>query len=94
MTKLAVLRVFAAAQAAIVLFWWLLSHWIYSEWYHGVMGFAPGSYNEDFVKIIGTMAIFPLAGLVHTALNPAAARPFLIGYAIFNRYKAIAAEIV
>lgn len=80
MNRVKALRLFALLQAVIVAFWWLLSHWLYSDWYHGVMGFAPGSYDDDFVKIIGVMALMPLVGLIEAARRPDTAAPFLRAY--------------
>jgi hypothetical protein len=54
--KLKALQVYLAIMAALLFAWWPLSHWFFSDWYHGLLGFAPGSYADDMVKMIGTGA--------------------------------------
>lgn len=51
-------------------FWWPLSHWIYPDFYHQLLGFSAGSYQDSMVKVIGTCGIFPVVLCFLTAKNP------------------------
>lgn len=52
-------------------FWWPISHWFYSDWYHRLLGFEPGSYPDGMVKVIGTCGIYPVLLLFVAAKDPA-----------------------
>jgi hypothetical protein len=80
MNQLSRFQIRCAASALILLFYWPLSHWCYPDLYHRIFGFAPGTYDPDFVKIIGTMGLMPVAGFVHAAIRPAQARGFLVAF--------------
>lgn len=51
-----------------LLFWWPLSHWFFSEWYHQILGFT--SWNDSFVRIIGTCGLAVTALIFLAAKNP------------------------
>lgn len=55
-----VFRIYSAFTALVLLFWWPLSHWLCSDLYHSIMGFAPGTYQESMVKMIGTCGFLPV----------------------------------
>ncbi|HNX57824.1 MAG TPA: hypothetical protein PKK43_01905 [Spirochaetota bacterium] len=55
-----VFRIYSALTALVLLLWWPLSHWLYSDLYHSIMIFAPGSYQESMVKMIGTCGFLPV----------------------------------
>jgi len=67
MRRVRFLRIYLAILAVFGLFWWVLSHWFYPDWYHGLLGFE--GYVDSFVKIIGTLSIMPILGLFFTAAN-------------------------
>lgn len=52
-------------------FYWVVSHWFFSDLYHKMLGFKSGSYPRSFVKIIGTSGILPSIVVILTAFNPA-----------------------
>lgn len=58
--RVRVLKGFLGIIGVLLLFWWPLSHWFFSDWYHGLLGFAAGSYPEGMVKMIGTCGVFPV----------------------------------
>jgi hypothetical protein len=78
--KLSRFRILCAANALILLFYWPLSHWFYSDFYHRIFGFTPGSYDPDFVKVIGTMGVIPVIGFIHAAFRPVQSGGFLAAY--------------
>lgn len=63
-------RMVLLAVAVILTFWWPLSHWLYSNWYHQLLGFAAGSYPDAMVKIIGACGITPVLLLLVAWKNP------------------------
>ena len=68
----------------VLAFWWPLSHWLYSDWYHQLMGFTPGSYADNMVKMIGTSGIVPVLLAWVTAVNPQKYRGNVIIMLIFG----------
>ena len=83
-----VFKVYSAVTAIFLLFWWPLSHWLYSDIYHSFMGFAPGSYQPSMVKMIGTCGVLPVMLLGYLAfgkerysglVNVLSAFAFLVG---------------
>ncbi|MFX0070777.1 MAG: hypothetical protein ACFFAO_06780 [Candidatus Hermodarchaeota archaeon] len=70
MNRIKILRIYLVILGLFVLIWSVLSHWFFSDFYHQVYGFEPGSYNDTFVKIIGALAIFPALGLFFSARDP------------------------
>jgi len=80
MNRLSGFQKMCAANAVLLLFYWPLSHWLYSDLYHRMFGFAPGSYDQDFVKIIGTMGMIPVLGFVYAAFRPNESRAFLFAF--------------
>ncbi|NDJ76142.1 MAG: hypothetical protein GYB65_07775 [Chloroflexi bacterium] len=68
MNRRTIFRAYGAVLAALLLFWWPLSHWFFSDWYHDLLGFD--SYEDSFSKMIGTLGLLPVAGLVILARHP------------------------
>ncbi|HEY1406436.1 MAG TPA: hypothetical protein VF857_07505 [Spirochaetota bacterium] len=81
--KMRILRIFLIVNGVFLFFWWPLSHWFYSDFYHHLLGFAPGSYPQSMVKIIGTCGIIPVLLLFFAAINPAKNREMIISLIIF-----------
>ncbi len=78
------LQQYVYATYGILLFiYWPMSHWLFSHLYHTTLGFAPGSYDPDFVKIIGTMGMIPVAGLLYAAIRPAQAGAVVFGFTVW-----------
>lgn len=51
-------------------FWWPLSHLFYSDWYHTLLGFEPGSYQPSMVLVIGSCGFLPVMNLIVIAFKP------------------------
>ncbi|MEW5734198.1 MAG: hypothetical protein AB1921_05045 [Thermodesulfobacteriota bacterium] len=68
MDRMRVLKIYLWTAGIFCLFYWPVSHWFYPEWYHRLMGFT--SYEDSFVKIIGTLSLLPVAGIFALALRP------------------------
>lgn len=82
MRRIRFLRIYLALLAVLGLFWWVLSHWLYPDWYHDLLGFE--SYVDSFVKVIGTLSIMPILGLFFTAANPIRNRDLFISLLILS----------
>jgi hypothetical protein len=54
----------------VLFFWWPLSHWFYSDFYHQMLGFLPGTYQESMVKMIGTCGLLPVLCFFVLAVSP------------------------
>lgn len=76
-------RAYCLAIGATLGLYWPLSHWFFSDLYHQMQGFAPGSYDPDFVKIIGTMGIMPVAGFFYSALQPQDSPASLVAFMLW-----------
>lgn len=74
MTKRKLFQWYCGTLALFLLFWWPLSHWFYPDWYHQLLGFE--RYDAAFVKLIGTMGVLPIVGLIWTAFRPEEGRAF------------------
>lgn len=72
------LRAYCGSLAVFLFFWWPLSHWFYSDWYHALVGFE--RYDPMFVKLIGTMGVLPVVALLWTALRPEEGGAFAVGF--------------
>jgi hypothetical protein len=62
--------------------WWPLSHWVYPDWYHGVLGFE--SYAAPYAKVIGTLSVLPVLGIFFAAANPLRNRDFVISLLVIS----------
>jgi hypothetical protein len=68
--RLKLTQQFLWAMGIFLLFWWPLSHWFYPDWYHRLLGFEPGSYQDNLVKIIGTLGVVPVLLIFFSAAEP------------------------
>jgi len=80
---------FAFTLSALLLFWWPLSHWIYSDWWHRLLGFAAGSYPAGMVRSIGTSGLLPVFLMAYIGLSPEGKRPLIIALSLFSLALAI-----
>jgi hypothetical protein len=82
-TKLIFVRTFFILNGIFLFFWWPLSHWLYPDLYHHLLGFRDGSYPDAMVKIIGTCGCIPVMLLLLSAVNPLRNRDSVIAIIIF-----------
>lgn len=79
--RLSILKLYLFLLAIFTLFWWPLSHWLYPNWYHTLMGFQV--YDYSLVKIIGTIGAVPVIGMFFSAKDPIKNRDFIISLLVF-----------
>lgn len=53
-TRLKLTSIYLCVLGMMLAWWWPLSHWFFSDWYHQMLGFETGTYPDNMVKIIGT----------------------------------------
>lgn len=82
--RIKLLRIGSLIAAAALLFWWPLSHLFYSDWYHGLLGFLPGSYQPSMVIVIGICGFLPVMQLLLIALDPLRNRQSIVTMMIFS----------
>lgn len=82
MTRQKWLQFYLYFLGTFTLFWWPLSHWLYPNWYHRLLGFS--SYDDSLVKIIGTVGIIPVLGMFFAAVNPVRNRDIIKILVIFS----------
>ena len=82
--RLKVLKVFLYICCILILFWWPLSHWLYSDFYHQLMGFTPGSYQDSMVKVIGTCGFLPVMLLFFSAKDPIRNREMIVALLVMS----------
>lgn len=82
--RLKIIQVFLLLNGLFVLFWWPLSHWFYSDFYHQLLGFKLGSYQDSMVKVIGTCGIIPVLLCLFSSKNPKRNRDLIIVIIIFS----------
>jgi hypothetical protein len=68
--------------SVVILFWWPLSHWLYPDVYHNLLGFE--SYDPAIVKVIGTLSFFAVLGMFFVARDPIRNRDFFISLMIMS----------
>lgn len=81
--KLKMIKIFLWINGVFLLFWWPLSHWFYSDFYHTLLGFKLGSYQDSLVKVIGACGMIPVLLLYFSAKNPIKNRDSIITLIIF-----------
>jgi len=59
-SRLRFLRGYLFLMGGLLLFWWPMSHWLYPDWYHTLLGFSPGTYSIGMVRVIGTCGVVPV----------------------------------
>ncbi len=82
--RLLILKLFLWIMGLFLTFWWPLSHWFYSDWYHTLLGFEIGSYQDSMVKVIGTIGIIPTLLIFFSANNPIKNRDMIIVLIVFS----------
>jgi hypothetical protein len=90
-TQLRLLRYYVLGLAVFGLFWWPLSHWLYPDSYHDLLGFT-GPVDDSMVKVIGTIGVVPILGLFLIARDPLRNRDFVATLLVF--YALMAATYV
>ncbi len=69
-SKLKIVRVYLGIVGVFLLFWWPLSHWFYSDFYHTLLGFKLGSYQNSMVLVIGACGVVPVMLSLMAANDP------------------------
>lgn len=82
--RIKMLRAFLMLNGILLFFWWPLSHWLYSDLYHRVMGFGAVDAYDSFIKIIGTCGIIPVLLMLFSAKDPLRHRTEIITLIIFG----------
>lgn len=75
-------QIYFSVLSVVMLFWWPLSHWLYPEMYHNLLGFE--SYDPAMVKVIGTLSFFAVLGMFFVAQNPIRNRDFFISLMVMS----------
>ena len=82
MNRLAFLKAYLWAFGMLAFLWWPVSHWVYPGWYHTFLGFE--SFEPAYVKVIGTLAVMPVVGILFAAVNPLRNRDLLIALIVLS----------
>lgn len=82
--RLRIISILLLAGGILLLFWWPLSHWFYSDFYHNLLGFKPGSYPDPMVKIIGSCGVLPVMMMLLAGLNPQKNRNIIALLVLFS----------
>lgn len=83
MDNLSWFQIYLFALGIFIFFYWPVSHWFFSDWYHKLYDFKKGSYPTSFVKMIGTNGILPSLCFIIIAVNPTAYRLLAIAMLIY-----------
>lgn len=84
--KHTILRFYLLIMGIVLLFWWPLSHFFYSDWYHSLLGFPPGSYDPVFVQIIGACGFMPVLLALFSARDPEKNKGMIIILIFFSLF--------
>ena len=68
--RVRILKFFLILTGILLFFWWPVSHWFYSDAYHFLLGFEPGTFPGGMVKIIGTCGVFPVLLAIFSSKDP------------------------
>lgn len=68
--RIIIIKSFLLINGVVLFFWWPLSHWLYPDLYHQLLGFKLGSYQDSLVKVIGTCGVFIILLSFFAAKNP------------------------
>ena len=79
MNKLNMFRIYLYGVGIFMFVWWVLGHWVYPDLYHGLMGFD--SHDLGQTRVIGTLSLFPILGILFVARNPEKNRDFFALFA-------------
>ncbi|MCP4539576.1 MAG: hypothetical protein GY832_20770 [Chloroflexi bacterium] len=82
MKRIKILKAYLWAFGILAFLWWPMGHWVYPDWYHGVLGFE--SYELAYVRVIGTLSVLPVMGILFTAANPLRNRDFIISLLVLS----------
>ena len=82
--KLKIIKAFLWITGIILFFWWPLSHWFYPDFYHRLLGFETGTYQDSMVKVIGTTGIVPVLLIIFSALDPIKNKFMIITLIVFS----------
>lgn len=82
--RLTIVSIYLWVFGIVLFFWWPLSHWFYPVLYHSLLGFEPGSYPDNMVKVIGTTGIVPVLMILFAAYNPVKNKHMIIIMIIFS----------
>lgn len=82
--RLKLTKWFLWVMGIFLLFWWPLSHWFYPDWYHRLLGFQPNTYQNNMVKIIGTLGLLPVLLLFFSAAAPVRNKHMIIVLIAFS----------
>lgn len=63
------------------LFRWPLSHWVYPDWYHRLLGFE--AYDHAPAKVMGTVGVVPVSGTLLATADPLRNRDFVLALVVF-----------
>lgn len=77
-------KVFLFLNGFLLFFWWPLSHWFYSDFYHHLVGFGPGNYHTAFIRVIGICGVMPVMLSLMAAKDPVRNRAAIITLITFG----------
>jgi hypothetical protein len=85
MTRRTIFQIYIGLFGIGCLFWWVLSHWLYPDWYHNLLGFHALSAPEyAMAKTIGTLTAMPVMGMFFVARNPERNRDLFLGLLVLS----------
>lgn len=85
MTQRTIFRLYCGVFAVGCLVWWPLSHWLYPDPYHDLLGFAPLTTSEyAMAKVIGTLSVLPVLGMALIARDPERNRDFFVSLLVLS----------
>jgi hypothetical protein len=70
------LRLYFAGLGVVAFIWWPVSHWLFPDWYHRVLGFR--QYDRSSARIIGTTGLPFVGSLFLVAMDPLASRSLVM----------------
>lgn len=82
MSRIIFLKAYLWVFGILAFLWWPVGHWVYPGWYHTFLGFE--SYEPAYVKVIGTLAVMPVVGILLAAMNPLRNRDLLIALIVLS----------
>ena len=85
--KIKAFQLYFYVLAVVILFWWPLSHWLYPDLYHNLLGFE--RYDPAMVRVIGTLSFFAVLGMLFVARDPLQNRDFFISLMVMSGLMAV-----
>lgn len=83
-TRIKTVKIFLAVCGLFLLFWWPMAHWFYTDFYHQLLGFQPGSYQDSMVKQIGTCGMIPVLLCLLASKNPVRNRDAILALIVYS----------